>query len=144
MDTFYPRFARPKAIVTSMVISAFVGTSVYAASVPALYTGQQAIDGQAAFAQNCASCHGDALQGGVGPRLVGQNFSAASSNNTVGSIFTFLSAQMPDGNGGSLTHAQYEDLMAYILSKNGYPAGQTRLDFTSALASTVPLISQVK
>jgi mono/diheme cytochrome c family protein len=117
---------------------------VYAASVPAHYTGQQATDGEVVFTQNCASCHGDALQGEVGPRLVGQNFAPASGNNTVSSIFSFMSSQMPDGNGGSLTHTQYEDVMSYILSKNGYPAGRTKLDYTSALASTVPLVSQVK
>jgi hypothetical protein len=55
-----------------------------------------------------------------------------------------MSTQMPDGNGGSLMHTQHEDVMSYILSKNGYPAGQVKLDYTSALASTVPLVSQVK
>ena len=127
-----------------MAVSAFVGTCAYAASLPALYTAQQATDGQTVFTQNCASCHGDALQGGVGPRLTGPIFASASTNNTVGSIFAFLSTQIPDGNGGSLTHTQYEDAMSYILSKNGYPAGNAKLDYTSALASTVPLISQVK
>jgi len=145
MDKISSQFIRLKvAIVASVAISALVGTCVYAASVPALYAGQQATDGEAVFTENCASCHGDALQGGVGPRLVGQNFAPVSGNNTVGSIFSFMSSQRPDGNGGSLTHTQYEDVMSYILSKNGYPAGQTKLDYTSALASTVPLVSQVK
>jgi hypothetical protein len=59
------QFVRLKvAIVASVAISALVGTCVYAASVPALYTGQQATDGEVVFTRNCASCHGDALQGG--------------------------------------------------------------------------------
>jgi polar amino acid transport system substrate-binding protein len=84
------------------------------------------------------------LQDGAGPTLIGQNFSGAADHITVGSTFSFLSTQMPDGSGGSLTHTQYQDIMAYILSKNGYPAGQTPLDYAEADVSKVPLISQVK
>jgi mono/diheme cytochrome c family protein len=144
MGKLFSQFVGLKVTISaSMAISVFAGTCVYAASVPTLYTAQQATDGETVFAQNCASCHGNALQGGVGPALIGQNFSAASSN-TIGSIFTLLSTQMPLGSGGSLTHSQYEVVMSYILSNNGYPAGKTRLDYASALSSTVPLVSQVK
>jgi hypothetical protein len=50
---------------------------------------------------------------------------------------------MPAGAPGSLTHDQYTAIMAYILQKNGYPAGSTALDFTATQTSTVPLVSQV-
>ena len=139
------KFACSKVkIMACLAVSVFVGTSTHAGSVPALYTAQQATDGKTVFSQNCAICHGHALQGKIGPALVGQNFAPASGNNTVGSIFTMLSTQMPYGAGGSLTQTQYEDAMSYILSKNGYPAGRTMLGYSSALASTVPLVSQVK
>ena len=51
---------------------------------------------------------------------------------------------MPAGNPGSLSHDQYAQVMAFILSKNGYPAGATALDYNAALGSSVPLVSQVK
>jgi mono/diheme cytochrome c family protein len=114
------------------------------AAAPAVYTAQQATDGQTVFTQNCASCHNADLSGSVGPALVGADFAAASDKLTIGKIFSFLSTQMPDGNGGSLTHTQYEDAMAFILSKNGYPAGAAKLDYTAATSSTVPLISAAK
>lgn len=116
----------------------------YAAAAPALYTAQQATAGQAVFTQECAACHNADLSGSVGPALVGADFAAAADKLTIGKIFSFLSTQMPDGNGGSLTHTQYEDAMAFILSKNGYPAGAAKLDYTAATSSTVPLISEVK
>ncbi|MDR3522103.1 MAG: cytochrome c [Acidocella sp.] len=133
-----------KKFVALIGLAVSAAVCAHAAAVPTIYTSQQAANGQAVFTQNCASCHGSDLQGGVGPMLIGQDFAAASANNTIGKIFTFLSTQMPEGNGGSLTHTQYEDAMAYILSKNGYPAGTAKLDYAKAKASTIPLISQVK
>jgi len=132
------------AINAAILLTVFNATSASAAQLPALYTARQKDDGQAVFAQNCASCHGSALEGGVGPTLAGQRFSTSSNHNSVGSIFSFLSTQMPDGSGGTLTHKQYEDVMAFILYKNGYPAGTTSLDFASAQTLKAPLISQVK
>jgi mono/diheme cytochrome c family protein len=115
-----------------------------AASVPALYTGAQAVAGAKVFAQNCAMCHGAALQGMAGPALVGQSFASASNNYTIGAIFGEIAQQMPAGDPGSLTQTQYAAAMAFILSKNGYPAGPKKLDYTASLGSAVPLISQVK
>jgi mono/diheme cytochrome c family protein len=115
-----------------------------AATPPAIYTAAQAAAGGTVFSQNCAMCHGANMQGEAGPALLGQSFAAAGSNYTVGAIFSEVAEQMPAGNPGSLTHDQYASVMAYILNKNGYPAGSTALDYNASLASTVPLVSQVK
>jgi len=115
-----------------------------AASVPAIYTTAQATAGATVFSQNCAICHGAALQGEAGPPLVGQSFASAGSGDTIGGIFGVIAEQMPAGAPGSLTHDQYTDVMAYILSKNGYPAGSTALDYNASLGSSLPLVSQVK
>jgi mono/diheme cytochrome c family protein len=115
-----------------------------AATPPALYTSAQATAGAGVFAQNCAICHGAALQGEAGPTLLGQSFASASNNYTVGAIFGEIAEQMPAGAPGSLSHDQYTQVMAYILSKNGYPAGTTALDYNASLGSSVPLVSQVK
>jgi mono/diheme cytochrome c family protein len=89
-------------------------------------------------------CHGAALEGAAGPALIGQALAPAASNYTVGAIFSEIAQQMPAGNPGSLTHDQYAAVMAYILDKNGYPAGATALDYNASLASTTPLVSQGK
>jgi mono/diheme cytochrome c family protein len=115
-----------------------------AATPPALYTAAQASAGAGVFTQSCAMCHGANLQGGAGPALLGQSFAPAAANHTVGAIFTLIATKMPLGSPGSLTHDQYTDVMAYILTQNGYPAGSTALDYTTTLASTTPLVSQVK
>lgn len=131
-----------RAAIFSALAATLAGAQAKAAP-PALYTTQQAADGQQVFSQNCAACHGSSLQGGVGPKLTGQDFAAPASKYTLGSIFTLIATQMPDGACGSLTHTQYEDAMAYILSKNGFPAGTAKLDYAKTLTSTMPLVSQV-
>jgi mono/diheme cytochrome c family protein len=115
-----------------------------AATTPALYTSAQATAGAAVFTQSCAMCHGANLQGGAGPALTGASFDSASANKTIGSVFTLITTQMPLGSGGSLTHDQYTAVMAYILTKNDYPAGSTPLEYTTSLASTVPFVAQAK
>ena len=84
------------------------------------------------------------MKGGAGPALIGQGFAAAGAGSTISSVFSTVAQQMPESAPGSLTHTQYEDVMAYILKANGYPAGGTALGYTDSLSSTVPLVSQVK
>jgi mono/diheme cytochrome c family protein len=124
---------------------AAVSVAARAASAPpAIYTLAQATAGADVFSKNCAVCHGAALQGIAGPTLLGQSFASAGNNDTVGGIFGEIAEQMPAGAPGSLTHDQYTQVMAFILAKNGYPAGPTALDYNAALGSSVPLVSQVK
>jgi len=45
----------------------------------ALFTLQQSAEGKALFSVKCATCHGDALQGGSAPALAGADFASAWS-----------------------------------------------------------------
>ena len=113
-----------------------------AATPPALFTQAQETAGAGVYSQSCAMCHGTNLQGGVGPALAGQGFAPASEHQTIGKLFTTITTKMPLGQPGSLSHDEYTEVMAYILSKNGSPAGSTALDYNSALTSSVPFVSQ--
>jgi len=138
-------FAATGAGVVLMAGLAAVSVASRAASAPpAMYTAAQAMAGADVFSQNCAECHGAGLGGMSGPALLGQSFASAGSNDTVGGIFGEIALQMPATAPGSLTHDQYTQVMAYILAKNGYPAGSTALDYNAALGSSVPVVSQVK
>jgi mono/diheme cytochrome c family protein len=130
-------------------IRALLGAALLAGSAtaalaapPALYTADQAKAGADVFSQNCAMCHGEDLSGAAGPALVGQAFANAGNKYTIGSVFTEVAQQMPAGQPASLTHEQYEDVFAYILQQNGYPAGSAKLDYTKASSSTEALVSQ--
>lgn len=132
------KFAAFGLAVSLLAVAAQAGTP------PALYTEAQATAGAQGFSQHCASCHGADLKGGVGPALIGQAFAGSSSGFTVGSVFTTLSQQMPADQPGSLSHAQYEDIMAYLLKKNGYPAGSTAISYDKATNDSTSFVSQVK
>lgn len=110
------------------------------ARVPALFTAEQATRGAQAYAEHCAACHGDALEGRTGPALKGPDFADPASDFHVGDIFGFISRMMPAMSPGSLDHDTYVAIMAYLLQQNGYPAGQQALTYDTALQSRVPLV----
>jgi polar amino acid transport system substrate-binding protein len=107
-----------------------------------VYTTEQAARGSKLFAEYCGACHGEQLQGRVGPALKGPGFASVDDEFTIGAMFTFFSVQMPAGAPSSLTHEQYADLMAFLLQENGYPAGSQALTYEGAMASEDPLISK--
>jgi mono/diheme cytochrome c family protein len=110
---------------------------------PALYTEDQASKGAIAYYQNCAMCHGPALdgqQGGYsGPALKGADFADPSYDFHVHDIFTFVAKQMPAAEPGSLPADLYVQIMAFILQQNGYPAGAVELTYEGADKSKVPM-----
>ncbi len=111
-------------------------------AAPALFTATQAVQGQADYGQYCASCHGADLHGITGPSLVGPEFAKASDHYTLGLLFGGLVDTTPAGAPDSLTHREYTNIMAYILAKNGYPAGPKILTFQGAKHSQVPFYAQ--
>ena len=106
---------------------------------PALYSKAQAAAGAKAYTASCAQCHGENLEGGVGPALRGPNLVrlAKKTKLTVGDFFSFLALQMPLNAPGSLPKNTYASVMAYILARNGYPAGSKPLAYDAAMHSTV-------
>ena len=96
---------------------------------PALYTAGQAQAGAMVFAQSCATCHGSALEGGMGPALKGAAFGerAIAQSLTAQSLLDVAAYTMPQSNPGSLKPEDYNAVVAYILQQNGYPAGAIAL-----------------
>ena len=90
-----------------------------------VFTDAQADRAMATFSQRCASCHTLANEG-ESP-LTGTKFWEGYTLKSVGDLLTYVSTFMPNGNGGSLPAATYNDLVALILKSNGLPAGQTEL-----------------
>jgi mono/diheme cytochrome c family protein len=115
-----------------------------AASNSITFTKAQQNAGGTAFEKTCAPCHGMQLEGGAGPPLTGRNFKILSTKvgATVSDIFTYMSMNMPMNNPASLSHEQYVDIMAFILSKNGYHAGGAPLTFAAARASKAKPIKE--
>jgi alcohol dehydrogenase (cytochrome c) len=95
------------------------------------YSKAQSARGATTYVQYCAQCHGATLQGDSGPSLSGTAFVQAYSAATAETLYDFISRQMPQDAPGSLTKAQYLDVTAYLLSRNGYSPGTKALDLGS-------------
>src|SRR6266436_3906479 len=95
------------------------------------YTSTQASHGATVYTQYCTECHGANLQGESGPALSGQVLRAAYGGGTAAQLYDFVSRQMPLNKPGSLKQWEYLDVTAYILSRNGIPAGATALGIES-------------
>ena len=94
-----------------------------------VYTQEQDKRGEAVYARECASCHGLALNGGESaPALMGGEFLSNWNGLTVGDLFERIRTTMPADGPGRLTRAQNADVIAHILSVNGFPPGRAELD----------------
>ena len=134
------------ALAAMLAASAVVRVSAAPQPPAALYAASQATTGNGEYASNCAACHGARLEGGAGPALSGPALRelAKDTRFTVGDMFAVLAKQMPLNQPASLKHEQYVAIMAYILKRNGYPAGTKALTYSEALRSNVPMTSHGK
>jgi len=91
------------------------------------YTSAQANRGHQLFNNYCAECHMPDLTGAAGPALKGPQFLATWQTQTLADLLGFEHQNMPANDPGAVSDSQLADITAYILKKNGYPAGKTPL-----------------
>ena len=97
------------------------------AQEPVVYTMQQAAAGRAAYEESCAECHLATMVGSFeAPELAGPNFLRYWSGNPVGELHD-VAMTMPPGEEGSLNEETYVNIIAYILSRNGFEASDDPL-----------------
>jgi len=86
-----------------------------------------AAQGRELFAAKCRRCHGENLEGGVGPALAGGQGTLATARplKTVGSfwphaptVWDYVHRAMPFDQAGVLTNGEVYALVAYILFRN--------------------------
>ena len=92
-----------------------------------LYTQAQAERGKPLYAQHCASCHGQNLEGTPSSPLAGERFMAKWNDRTLDEFYYLTKTQMPYGKPDSLSVPQYLDIVAFMLASNGYAAGAREL-----------------
>jgi len=108
-ETGVPQAAAPEAAVAP---EASAGGS--------FYTSRQATRGDGLFRDNCVSCHSAS-------EFAGASFQRRWRNRAVGDIYEFVLYSMPDDNPGGLPEQTYADIVAYMLSMNDFPAGDSEL-----------------
>jgi len=94
------------------------------------YSAAQATRGKTLYTDQCVACHGEMLEGVVGPPLTGADFLTDFGGHPVADLVQKIQTTMPQQAPGTLTHAQAIDLSAYVLQQNKYPAGADTTDAT--------------
>jgi len=96
-----------------------------------VYTQAQADRGEEAYKQRCSDCHGEDLGGDndMATPLAGGEFMSNWDGLTVGDLFERIRVTMPLNypGPGTLSKETISDILAFVLSYNQFPAGQTEL-----------------
>lgn len=105
-----------------------------------VYTAEQAERGAKVYGEQCASCHGEKMEGvaDLFPALVGDPFLKNWTGKSVGELYEKIATTMPALEPGSMKPDQVADVVAHILSTSKYPAGST------ALADSAEPLKQIK
>jgi mono/diheme cytochrome c family protein len=103
-----------------------------------VYSAAQATRAQALYKDQCASCHGAAGEGTIGPPVAGDIFLTAWSGRPVAELVDKIQKTMPFNLPGSLSRPQSIDLATYILQVGKFPAGQAELTDAQLAQVTFP------
>ena len=127
------KFAIPIAAILSL--TAAPPSSVW----DGVYTDAQAGRGKAGYAQFCAMCHVDNLEGsGQIPPLAGPEFLKNWDGQTLADLFDKMQETMPADAPGKLSHEQNADILSFLLQFNKFPSGSTELKYDPALLKNIP------
>ena len=108
-----------------------------------VYTDEQAKRGEAQYSTSCSSCHSPDLSGGdSAPSLTGPDFNAGWNDLTVGDLAERMRTTMPADGPGSLSPQQYVDILTFLLSKDGFPAGQAELPTTDQALKQIKIVTK--
>jgi mono/diheme cytochrome c family protein len=127
-----------KTVVLALALAIVQGKT----TADSVYTAAQAKRGETVYSTSCASCHGpDLIGSGQAAPLTGKDFNDAWSNQPLGDLFDRIQTTMPADAPGSLKPAEAADVMAFILSKAMFPAGETELPADAAALKEIKFVS---
>ena len=102
-----------------------------------IYSEAQAQRGEQQFKTSCSSCHT--------PRMfLGGTFAERWNSQTMGSVFEWVSVNMPENDPGGLKPQQYADVLAFVLSINGYPIGTDDMPADLAILKQYAIVENPK
>jgi mono/diheme cytochrome c family protein len=131
---------RPKLFRYSLLLAWLLAG--VACAEDAVYTAAQSARGEETYQQFCSACHGARLQGTPAAPLTGEAFRGRweDGKHTLDDLYYIVRSLMPNNAPGSLSKAQYADVVAYILKVNSYPAGEAELVPKAAAMKAVILL----
>lgn len=127
----------PRRLTTEEVVEVLDGegeaeplTSIW----DGVFTETQADRGEAVYPGACGWCHGHRLDGAPDdpdmrstPPLARARFLRVWDDRSLATLFEYTRATMPEDNPDSMTVQDYVDVIAYMLTVGGIPAGDAEL-----------------
>jgi S-disulfanyl-L-cysteine oxidoreductase SoxD len=118
------RFATLSILSTALIAPLTFGgqqaPSAERSVMSGVYSADQAARGRTSHRTNCTSCHGTT-------NYTGEAFEKLWLGSTLFDVLDRLRTTMPEDNPGNIPVTEYVDIIAYILSVNGYPQGTAEL-----------------
>jgi S-disulfanyl-L-cysteine oxidoreductase SoxD len=105
-----------------------------------IYAKAQAAHGAELYVKHCERCHDPAkVPAGKkpGPAVTGPKFLDKWQDHTLGELFTSIFTTMPNDGSAVLSEEETLDLVAYLVSANGFPDGAAPLKNDDAMKATV-------
>jgi mono/diheme cytochrome c family protein len=152
MRAITPLAAVSLALLELCAIVALDGTGTANARDPAnstldgVFTAAQAKRGEAAYTGPCSRCHGYRLDGAPddpdmlpAPPVAGVKFLRKWGCRSLAGLLEYTRATMPENNPGYLSDQEYADVIAYMLSISGMPAGRSELRADQAVLARLTI-----
>ena len=105
-----------------------------------IFAKAQAAHGADLYVKHCERCHDPAkVPAGKkpGPPVTGQKFIDKWRDHTLGELFTSIFTTMPNDGSAVLSEDETLDLVAYLVSANGFPDGPAPLKNDAVMQATV-------
>lgn len=114
-----------------------------------VFTAEQARRGQVAYTGPCDRCHGYKLDGASddpdmlpAPPVAGPKFLRKWSGRTLAALVEYLRVAMPANNPGYLSADEWADIVAFMLSESGMPAGRAELPSSREALAGIVIVPQ--
>jgi mono/diheme cytochrome c family protein len=109
---------------SSVAHASQLATALRASVWDSVYTDSQTVRGDSLYQAVCIKCHGPTLAGTAdGNPLSGNDFVTSWDGLTIDQIYDKIRNEMPPDNPKTIPRELVPDVLAFILKKNGFPAG---------------------
>jgi cytochrome c5 len=134
-------FARSGLAVAALAFATALGSGASVAGQDktveqGVYTTAQANRGQRVYETVCTACHKE--PGGNAVVIAGERFARSFAGATLENFFNTIKTSMPRNAPGSLTDAEYTDVVAHMLRLNGYADGMNELAISDLAGIKIP------
>jgi cytochrome c2 len=122
----------PRVSVLAIAVLAAASLKVFVAGTFAAQS--PAMRGRDIYRAQCAECHGNAMEGTIGPPLSGSDFLASWSGRPVVDFVDKIQKTMPFNQTSSLSREGSTDVASYIIETNKLPTGLSTFPIVRAAA----------